>query len=188
MFSLLHFKHILETTTFHYTFQCVFVKFTTGFLRSFIAHFRTLQNTINMAIILDTVNNIWCKAFTVTVYNGTFSRHWPYQCEVYLHQLHTEEEIYVLPKYFGRWSCLVIRYIEGKVPIQLRPSEQANLCHWTTGRFPGGPSGNHSFLTCNGNRSSFWNCLKDIQDDGQHLKWVKFILTCRHQSYLDPRI
>lgn len=206
MYSLLYFKHISETTTFYYTVQCVFIKFTIGFLRSFIAHFRTLENTINMTIILDIVSyiQVWCKAFIATACNGAFSGHWPYQCEVSICisiPTHTEEAIargdFIVLSII---LCLVKHILEGgavwssgtrKERFQFSWGHQNKLIFVTETlvAFRGAQVGIIPFLTHNGNRSSFWKVFKT------NSRWwttskitVKFILTCHHQRYLDSRI
>lgn len=174
MYSLLYFKHILETTTFCYTFQCVFVKLTIGFLRSFIAHLRTLQNTINMIKFFFTVNNIWCKAFTVTVWYGAFSGHWPYQCEVSIC-------ISIPTPHCGGNLCLVKHILEGgavrssgtwKERFQFSWDHQNKLIFVTEPlvTFRGAQVGTIYFLHIMETQTVFETCLKEIQDDGQHLK------------------
>lgn len=173
-YSLLYFKHILETTTFCYTFHCVFVKFTIGFLRSFSVHLRTLQNIINMTIILDTVNNVWCKAFTVTVYNGAFSGHWSYQCEVSIC-------ISITTQHWGGNLCLVKHVLEGgavwscgtwKKKSQFSWGHQNKLIFVTEplDTSQGAQVGTISFLHVMEREAVFETCLKEIQDKGQHLK------------------
>jgi hypothetical protein len=175
---------------------------TIGFLKPFIAHFRILKNTINMTIILDSLNHIvklsqWVYAMRpsqdTTHINVKLVSVCPYQLStkkaIIWEDSIVPSNILFSQTHSGRWSCSVIRYKEGEVPIQLGPSEWVNLYYWNIGLFLIGPSGNLSFLPHNGKRWSFWNVFK------RNPRWWAtskitdtFVLTRHHQKYWDPRI